>query len=93
MAVFMHATERLTKKLRCAISPEKHHIYKSLNHWRSAILSAFGYDPLKCSCGATMLFLELYFNHQRVSLEEILCPPPRGPFSIQESAAGGLSYK
>ncbi|MDY4095244.1 MAG: hypothetical protein SOY47_00775, partial [Lachnospiraceae bacterium] len=23
----------------------------------------------------------------------LLCPPPCGPFSIQESAAGGLSYK
>lgn len=36
-----------------------------------AILSAFGYDPLKCECGATMLLLELYFNHKRVSLEEM----------------------
>ena len=34
-------------------------------------LSAFGYDPLKCECGTTMLFLELYFNHKRVSLEEL----------------------
>jgi hypothetical protein len=23
----------------------------------------------------------------------LLCPPPGGPFSIQENAAGGLSYK
>ena len=37
----------------------------------SAILSAFGYDPLKCECGTTMLLLELYFNHKRVSLEEM----------------------
>nr|DAR11983.1 MAG TPA: hypothetical protein [Bacteriophage sp.] len=22
-----------------------------------------------------------------------MCPPPCGPFSIQESAVGGLSYK
>ena len=28
-------------------------------------------DPLKCECGATMLFLELYFNRKRVSLEEM----------------------
>ncbi|MCM1121727.1 MAG: hypothetical protein NC416_04000 [Eubacterium sp.] len=27
--------------------------------------------PLKCECGATMLFLELCFNHKRVSLEEM----------------------
>ena len=35
------------------------------------VLSSFGYDPLQCECGATMLFLELYFNHKRVSLEEM----------------------
>ena len=29
------------------------------------------YDPLKCECGTTMLFLELYLNHKRVSLEEM----------------------
>mgnify|MGYP000437086603 CR=1 FL=1 len=50
---------------------EKHHIYRSFNQWRTAILSAFGYDPLKCECGTTMLFLELYFKHKRVSLEEM----------------------
>lgn len=51
--------------------PGKHHFYRSLNQWRNAILSSFGYDPLKCECGTTMLFLELYFNHKRVSLEEM----------------------
>ena len=51
--------------------PEKHRIYRSFNQWRTAVLSAFGYDPLKCECGTTMLFLELCFNHERVSLEEI----------------------
>lgn len=51
--------------------PEKHHFYRSLNQWRNAILSSFGYDPLKCECGRAMLFLELYFNHKRVSLEEM----------------------
>ena len=49
----------------------KHHIYRSFNRWRNAILSAFGYDPLKCECGTTMLFLELYFNHKRVSLQDL----------------------
>ena len=43
----------------------------ALDQWRTAILSSFGYDPLKCECGTTMLFLELYFNHKRVSLEEM----------------------
>ena len=61
----------IDKKLRRAISREKHHIYRSFNQWRTAILSSFGYDPLKCECGTTMLFLELYFNHKRVSLEEM----------------------
>ncbi len=59
------------KKLRRAVSRQKHHLYRSFNQWRTAILSSFGYDPLKCECGATMLFLELYFNHKRVSLEEM----------------------
>lgn len=61
----------IDKKLRRAVSREKHRIYRSFNQWRSAILFSFGYDPLKCECGATMLFLELYFNHKRVSLEEM----------------------
>lgn len=68
----LYARHRETdKKLHRAISREKHHIYRSFNQWRTAILSAFGYDPLKCECGTTMLFLELYFNHRRVSPEEM----------------------
>ena len=59
------------KKLRRAVSRQKHHLYRSFNQWRTSILSSFGYDPLQCECGATMLFLELYFNHKRVSLEEM----------------------
>ena len=27
------------------------------------------------------------------TIVRLLCPPPRGPFSIQKSAVGGLSYK
>ena len=61
----------IDKKLHRAVSHEKHHFYRSFNQWRTAILSTFGYDPLKCECGATMLFLELYFNHKHVSLEEM----------------------
>lgn len=61
----------IDKKLHRTISREKHRIFRSFNQWRTAILSAFGYDPLKCECGTTMLFLELYFNHKRVSLEEL----------------------
>ena len=62
----MEFIERLIQHI-----PEKHHVYRSFNQWRTAILSAFGYDPLKCECGTTMQFLELYFNHKRVSLEEM----------------------
>ena len=61
----------IDKKLFRAISREKHRIYRSFNEWRTAILFAFGYDPIKCDCGCTMLFLELRFNHQHVSLEEM----------------------
>ena len=59
-------------KLYRAISKEKHHVYRSFNQWRVAILSAFGYDPLQCpDCKHTMKFLELYYNHKRVSLESL----------------------
>ena len=60
------------KYLRRAISREKHKILLSFNQWRESILLSFGYDPLKCpSCGTTMLFLELYFNHKPVPLHEL----------------------
>ena len=62
----------IDSKLYLAISKSKHHIYRSFNQWRTAILSSFGYDPLVCpDCQHRMEFLELYFNHQRVSLEEM----------------------
>ena len=60
------------KRLRRAISREKHHIFRSFNQWRNAILISFGYDPLECpDCKHNMKLLELYYNHQRVSLEEM----------------------
>lgn len=61
----------IDQKLHRAVSRRKHYIYRSFNQWRTAILLVFGYDPLKCECGTTMLLLELYFNHKRVSLEEM----------------------
>lgn len=62
----------IDSKLYHAISKSKHHVYRSFNQWRTAILSSFGYDPLTCpDCQHQMEFLELYFNHQRVSLEEM----------------------
>ena len=60
------------QKLNRIISPEKHQIYRSFNSWRTAISLSFGYDPLQCpKCKAKMTFIELYFNHQRVPLEEL----------------------
>ena len=62
----------MDKKLNHSITKEKQKIFRSFNEWRTAILCAFGYDPLKCTkCGHRMAFLELYFNHQRISLEEM----------------------
>lgn len=59
-------------KLYRAISKQKHKLLLSFNSWRQSILLSFGYDPLKCPCcGKTMVFFELYFNHNRVSLHEI----------------------
>ena len=51
---------------------EKHAFLLSYNQWRNAILHYFGYDPLKCpNCGTNMIFLELYFKHKPVSLQEL----------------------
>lgn len=59
-------------KLRRVIPQNKHHIYRSFNQWRNAILSSFGYDPLECpKCKHQMTLLQLYYNHKRVSLEEL----------------------
>ena len=60
------------KKLHRAISKEKHVFLQNYLEWRKCIFISFGHDPLKCSkCGAIMLFLELYFKHERVPLEEL----------------------
>ena len=61
----------IDKKLHYAIPRDRRTIFCSFNKWRAAILRAFGYDPLKCECGATMVFDELYFKHKRVSLDEM----------------------
>lgn len=59
-------------KLHRAISKEKQRVYLSFNKWRISILSSFGYDPCVCSeCGHTMVFLELFYNHRKVSLEDL----------------------
>lgn len=60
------------QKLNKAISKEKHAALLSFNTWRNCILSSFGYDPLVCTkCNHQMLFLELYYKHERVPLDEM----------------------
>jgi predicted RNA-binding Zn-ribbon protein involved in translation (DUF1610 family) len=60
------------KSLYRAVSKEAHKILLSFNKWRSSILSSFGYDPLECPhCGKSMVLLELYYNHNPVSLQEL----------------------
>lgn len=59
-------------KFNYAIPRRSHKFLLSLNKWRECIALSFGYDPLKCPCcGETMQFLELYFNHKRVPLDEM----------------------
>jgi hypothetical protein len=61
----------IDKKLNRAISKEKHLMFQSFNKWRSAILFSFGYDPLECpDCKHKMVFLELYYNHQRMGIKK-----------------------
>ena len=61
----------IDKKLFRSVSPQKRRFCTSLHQWRTGIFLAFGYDPLQCECGTTMLFLDLYYKHTRVSLEEM----------------------
>lgn len=54
-----------------AVPKSKHRLMKTFTKWREDILLSFGYDPLKCTqCNHEILFVELYYNHRRVSLEE-----------------------
>lgn len=60
------------KMLRPALSPQKKKFLLSFRKWRECILLSFGYDPLCCpDCGTKMLFLDLYSNRKRVSLEKL----------------------
>lgn len=66
-----------------AVPREKHRILLSFNKWRSSIPSSFGYDPLECPCcKSTMTVLEIYYNHKRVSLQE-LYERARSKYSIR----------
>ena len=49
-----------------------HAVNSVVSQWRTAILISFGYDPLKCDkCKHEMKVLEIYYNHKRVSPEEL----------------------
>lgn len=76
---------QIDSRLYRAIPKDRHHILRSFNQWRYAILLSFGYDPLECSdCKHKMEFLELYYKHMRVSLQELYeraMSKSRGKFS------------
>lgn len=69
----MYARHRKEDKvLRRGRSAEYQRLMVSFNRWRESILLSFGYDPLSCPrCKTTMIIAEIYFNHKRVSLEEL----------------------
>lgn len=60
------------KSLTLAIHKSKRKTIRSFTMWRNNILLSFGYDPLCCSnCRHTMSLTDVYYNHKRVSLEEL----------------------
>ena len=60
------------KQLRRARSSEQQKTLVSFNRWRASILLSFGYDPLSCPhCHTMMKIIDIYYNHKRVSLEEL----------------------
>ena len=60
------------KKLIKIIPKSRQPLILSFNKWRNLYLASKGYDPLKCpKCPHTMVFLELYHNHQRIPLTEL----------------------
>ena len=61
----------IDKKLHRVISREKHHIYRSFNQWRTAILSAFGYVPF--SWKAVIFMTSLYLIPVVYSFQRRLC--------------------
>lgn len=60
------------KSLYKAIHKSRHKLFRSFTKWRTNILLSFGYDPLSCpKCKHEMLLMELYYNHRKVSLQEL----------------------
>lgn len=62
----------MDKKLHRAVHKSKHGFIKSFTKWRQDILLSFGYDPLCCThCKKEMILVEIYYNHKRVSLQDL----------------------
>lgn len=60
------------KSLYKAVHKSKHQFLRNFTMWRTNILLSFGYDPLICpKCRHEMSLVDLYYNRQRVSLEEL----------------------
>ena len=60
------------KSLTLAIHKSKRKTICSFTRWRNNLLISFGYDPLCCpNCKHTMSLTDIYYNHRRVSLEEL----------------------
>lgn len=60
------------RSLQRAVSKTKHAVLCSYSKWRNNISISFGYDPLSCpNCKSTMTLTDLYYNHKRVSLEDL----------------------
>lgn len=49
-----------SSKLLLLETPSKRIFRKKYSHWRASTLLAFGVDPLICSCGHKMTFLEIF---------------------------------
>lgn len=62
----------IDKTLHKAVPKSKHQILQDFIKWRNNILISFGCDPLCCpECGHEMLPVEVYYDHHRISLQEL----------------------
>ena len=60
------------KSLTLAIHKSKRKTICSFTRWWNNLLISFGYDPLCCpNCKHTMSLTDIYYNHRRISLEEL----------------------
>jgi len=72
MAIFMHIIVRLAKNY-IVLFLKKSIIFTAVSINDALLFSVhLAMPPLECpDCKHKMVFLELYFNHQRISLEEL----------------------